>query len=149
MPTGTVYEIISPNYPRRYIGSTTSKLSQRLREHEVKRNCTSRIIIDAGDATIHPLAYVNFQSREQLEDMEAAFILLYSINTVNRSMPGAIRRAGGIAEYLRKRDAGPKRRAYELRRGQTESRRASKRASERMQRSFTQSCDGLNRLLLN
>ena len=116
-----------------------------------RQNATAHscIILDAGDATIHPLAYVNFQSREQLEDLEAAFIVLYRASTVNRSTPGAIRRAGGIAEYLRRRDAGPKRRAYELRRGQTETRRASKRAADRMRRSFTLSCGGLNRVLLN
>ena len=149
MPTGTVYAITSPNQPRRYIGSTTTSLSQRMREHQTTRKCTSRIIIDAGDATIHPLAYVNHNTREQLEDIEACCIPLYRASCVNRSMPGAIRRAGGISEYLRRRDAGPKRRAYELRRGQTETRRASKRASDRLQRSFTRSCDGLNRVLIN
>ena len=149
MPTGTVYTITSPNHPRRYIGLTTSKLSHRLRQHVTKRNCTSRTIIDSGDATIHPLAYVNFESLEQLEDLEAAFIVLYRSSTVNRSLAGAIRRASGITEYFRRRDAGPKRRAYELMRGQTESRRASKRASDRLRHSFTKSCDGLNRVLLN
>jgi hypothetical protein len=149
MPTGTVYAITSPNYPRRSIGPTTTSLSQRMREHQTTRKCTSRIIIDAGDATIHPLAYVNYNTREQLEDMEAAFIMLYRASCVNRSMPGAIRRAGGITEYLQRRDAGPKRRTYELRRGQCETRRASKRASDRMRSSFTRSCDGLNRVLFN
>ena len=120
-----------------------------MREHETKRNCTSRIILYAGAATIHPLAYVNYNTHEQLQDMEAAFIQLYRVTCVNRSMPGAIRRAGGITEYLRRRDAGPKRRAYELRRGQTETRRASNRAAERLRRTFTQSCDSLNRVLLN
>ena len=95
------------------------------------------------------MAYVNFESHDELENMEAAFILLYRGTCVNRSLPGAIRRAGGIKEYLRRRDAVPKRRAYELRRGQTESRRASKRASDRLRHSFTKSCDGLNRVLLN
>ena len=149
MPTGTVYVITSPYDPRRYIGSTTSKLSQRLRQHEVKRNCASRIILDAGEASIHPIAHVNYEHIDQLEDMEAAFILLYRGSCVNRSLPGAIRRAGGIKEYLRRRDASPKRRAYELRRGQTEERRASKRASDRLRHSFTRSCDSLNRILLN
>ena len=149
MPTGTVYEITSPHHPRRYIGSTTSQLSHRLRQHVTKRNCTSRSIIDAGDATIHPLAYVNYEHHDQLEDMEAAYILLYRSTCVNRSMPGAIRRAGGITEYLRRRDAGPKRRAYETKRDQTEMRRASKRASDRLRRNYTRSCDGLNRVLLN
>ena len=90
MPTGTVYAITSPNHPRRYIGSTTTSLSQRMREHQTTRKCTSRIIIDAGDATIHPLAYVNYNKRGQLEDMEAAFLMLYRASYVNRSMPVAI-----------------------------------------------------------
>jgi hypothetical protein len=120
-----------------------------MREHQTARKCTSRIIIDAGDATIHLLAYVNYNTCEQLEDMEAAFIMLYRVSCVNRSMAGAIRRAGGITEYLRRRDAGAKRRAYETLRGQTAERRASKRASDRLRRSFTRSCDGLNRVLLN
>ena len=149
MPSGTVYVITSPNDPRRYIGSTTLKLTQRMRQHETRHNCTSRVILKAGDASIHPLAHVNFKHIDQLEDLEAAFILLYRGSCVNHSLPGAIRRAGGIKEYLRRRDAGPKRRAYERRRGQTEERKVSKRAADRLRHSFTRSCDGLNRILLN
>ena len=149
MPTGTVYVITSPYDSRRYIGSTTLQLSRRMQQHETRLCCTSRVIIQAGDASIHPLAHVNFEHIDQLEDLEAAFILLYRGSCVNKSLPGTIRRAGGITEYLRRRDAGPKRRAYEMRRGQTEERRASKRASDRLRRSFTRSCGGLNRVLLN
>ena len=78
--------------------STTSSLPHRLREHETIRNCTSRIIIDVGNATIHTLAHVNYNTREQLEDLEAAFIMLYRASCVNRSLVASLNTCDDVTQ---------------------------------------------------
>ena len=50
---GRIYKITSPNTDKVYIGATKNPLSRRFTEHKAKRNnCSSKIIIEAGDAKI-------------------------------------------------------------------------------------------------
>jgi len=85
---GKIYQIISPNYPLPYIGSTTQLLCQRIGEHRKinKHRCTSRIIIEAGDAYIELIENYPCDNKEQLNRREGEIIR--ERQCVNQKIPG-------------------------------------------------------------
>lgn len=93
-----VYKIVSPNTDSVYYGSTTQTLKQRFSQHK-KQTCESRLIIDAGDASIVQIECFPCTNRYDLEDREAYFIMNDRARSVNKNMPGAFRRVGGIRNY--------------------------------------------------
>lgn len=79
MPTnyanGKIYQIISPNHPLPYIGSTTQPLCKRMAEHRSCRNTSSsRVILEAGDAYIELIEEYPCENREQLNKREGEII---------------------------------------------------------------------------
>ena len=146
MINAVIYEITSANHPRRYVGATTRPLSKRICKHRNSRDCTSRLLFEVGGVSWRVLQYVTCDSVEVLEDIEAAYILQDRDGCVNKTIPGAKRRAGGSAAYFKKRDASAKRLAYEKERGQRPERKEKQRAAGLLRREFSKSCDGLNQI---
>ena len=83
---GKIYQIISPNHPVPYIGSTTQALSQRMGGHMRKRNTTSRVVIEAGGAYIELIEEFPCQNKEQLNKREGEIIR--GRECVNMMVPG-------------------------------------------------------------
>lgn len=74
---GKIYQIISPNYPLPYIGSTTQPLCKRMAEHRKPSHlpkCSSRILIEAGDAYIELIENYPCENKEQLNRREGMII---------------------------------------------------------------------------
>jgi len=109
---GKIYVIISPNHDLCYYGSTVYTIEQRFSKHKAKSSkCTSKQIINAGNAKIFEIEKYPCSTLEQLEDREAHFIVTDWDGCVNKEVPGAIRRAGGIKVYMKKYEATPERKA--------------------------------------
>ena len=82
-----IYQVISPNHPVPYIGSTTQALSKRMAHHRSQRNpCCSRIILEAGDAYIELIEEYPCENREQLSRREGE--LIRQRECVNRCIAG-------------------------------------------------------------
>jgi len=72
---GKIYQVISPNYPEPYIGSTTQPLCKRMVGHRAPSNvCRSRIVIEAGDAYIELIEEYPCENKEQLNRREGQII---------------------------------------------------------------------------
>ena len=72
---GKIYQVVSPNYPVPYIGSTTVPLCKRIVQHRASSNtCRSRIVIDAGDAYIELIEEYPCENKEQLNKREGEII---------------------------------------------------------------------------
>jgi hypothetical protein len=69
-----IYQVISPNHPVPYIGSTTSPLYKRLSQHKAYHRCSARIVIDAGDAYIELIEEYPCENKEQLNKREGEVI---------------------------------------------------------------------------
>ena len=69
-----IYQVISPNHPVPYIGSTTQTLSARMRAHRAEHICSSRVVIDAGDAYIELIEEFPCENKEQLNKREGEII---------------------------------------------------------------------------
>ncbi len=83
---GKIYQVISPNHPVPYIGSTTQALSKRMVLHRRCHRTTCRIIIDAGDAYIELIEEFPCDNKEQLNKREGEVIR--QMNCVNRYITG-------------------------------------------------------------
>ena len=83
---GKIYQIISPNHPLPYIGSTTSLLCKRMAGHRTERKTKSRIVIDAGDAYIELIEEYPCENKEQLNRREGEVIR--SRDCVNKQVAG-------------------------------------------------------------
>jgi len=67
-----VYELICSQTGKKYIGSTTQKLCQRLAQHKtMTNNCSSKILINPK---IYLLTYVPCDSKEELHAIERLYI---------------------------------------------------------------------------
>lgn len=72
---GVIYQVISPNHPEPYIGSTTQPLCKRMVGHRGPSNvCRSRIVIEAGDAYIELIEEFPCDNRQQLNKREGEII---------------------------------------------------------------------------
>jgi len=110
---GKIYKIVSPNHKKVYYGSTIQILEYRFDIHKTHRTYSSRHIIDAGDAEILEIEPFPCTCKEELEDREAEYILNDWEGCVNETVPGAVRRAGGIHAYNRTPERKAKSRAYD------------------------------------
>jgi len=89
---GKIYKIVSPNTDKIYIGSTTYPLHERMQRHisrydRKKLCCTSKLIIEAGNATIELIEVFNCDNRKQLLQREGYYIRLYINICVNKVIP--------------------------------------------------------------
>ena len=90
---GKIYQIISPNCKDIYIGSTTQSLAMRMVQHRLLRpdySCSSRSIIDSGDAYIELIEEYPCENREQLNKREGEIIR--SHECINHKVPGRTKR---------------------------------------------------------
>ena len=108
---GKIYVIVSTNHDLFYYGSTVDTLKQRFNVHKSNRDCTSKKIIDSGNAQIYEIESFPCSSLHELEDREAFYILNDWDGCVNDRVPGAVRRAGGSNAYDKARNAKPERKA--------------------------------------
>jgi len=88
---GNIYKIISPNTDKIYIGSTTQTLHKRMQKHigDLKNGCySSKIILDAGNATIELIEVFNCDNRKQLHQREGFYIKQYAEICINKRVAG-------------------------------------------------------------
>ena len=98
-----IYKVSSPNHSLCYYGSTVKTLAVRMSEHKTPHNgCTSKQIIDAGDADIQLIEEYPCINKHELEDREAEVMQANWDGCVNEMVPGAKRRAGGEKAYSKK-----------------------------------------------
>ena len=81
-----MYRIWSPNTHLCYIGHTILSLLKRLKEHETKMDCSSRKIIECGDARIELIEVYEGKSRQDVLDREA-WLIQNTPNVVNSIVP--------------------------------------------------------------
>jgi len=74
---GKIYMVFSPSTNLKYIGSTIMTLNARFRSHKRKQNCSSKVIIQAGDAEIILLHKFPCDSLKELETEEGRVQDLY------------------------------------------------------------------------
>ena len=111
---GKIYVIISPNHDLFYYGSTVKTIEYRFNIHKSKSStCTSKKIIEAGNAEIFEIESYPCSCLEELEDREADYIINDWDGCVNKEVPGAVRRAGGRKAYQKAIDATPETKAYQ------------------------------------
>ena len=108
---GKIYVIISPNHDLFYYGSTVETMKKRFDNHKSSLKCTSKKIIDAGNAQIYEIEKFPCSSLHELEDREAFYILNDWDGCVNKEVPGSIRRAGGKKAYDKIRNDKPEQKA--------------------------------------
>lgn len=108
-----IYVIKSSNCDQVYYGSTIKTLKKRFSTHKCKHStCSSKKIINAGNAQIYELEAYPCTCLSELEDREAFYILNDWDGCVNENVPGAVRRAGGWPAYMKVYNASPEHRAY-------------------------------------
>ena len=84
---GKIYQIISPNHPLPYIGSTTQPLCKRMSCHRaLLHKCSSRVLIEAGDAYIELIEDYPCDNKEQLNRREGE--IMRERKCVNHQMAG-------------------------------------------------------------
>ena len=96
---GQIYKVWSPNHGQVYYGSTTMTLKDRFKSHKSDKSCSSREIINAGNADIQHIEWFPCCSKHELEDRESIFIVKDWDGCVNECVPGAMRRAGVYKAY--------------------------------------------------
>jgi hypothetical protein len=71
---GYIYKISSPNIDNIYIGSTIKSLHRRLSLHYTQPANTSKLILDAGDATIELIETIEYNDIKELRSKEREHI---------------------------------------------------------------------------
>jgi len=87
---GKIYTIRSPHTDKFYIGSTCNVLYKRFNQHKCfcKKNSSSMIIIDYGDAYIELLENFKCENKNELNKREGELIRLHKNNIVNNRIAG-------------------------------------------------------------
>ena len=67
---GQIYKLTSPNTDMIYIGSTGDVLKERLRGHRKTNDCSSKILFEFGDVSIHLIREVEFETQLDLRKQE-------------------------------------------------------------------------------
>ena len=84
---GKIYKIISYSNPDLvYYGSTIQPLSKRMGLHRVNNRCSSKQIIELGDAKILLVENYSCNSKEELHRKEGEYIL--NNNCINKMVAG-------------------------------------------------------------
>ena len=108
MREGYIYILKSPNISTKYIGGTFDTLQKRFSNHETRSNkSSSKIIINAGDASIELYEIFNCNTRLELykrEEEVKQLLILQGIVFVNIRKSGidAINNPEYNKEYIRK-----------------------------------------------
>ena len=94
---GRIYKITSSNTEKVYIGSTTKKLTERLRRHEIDYKAfqngkqhfiKSYDILEHGDYKIELLEKIEYEAKTELFKREGYYIRKYRDICVNRCVAG-------------------------------------------------------------
>lgn len=100
---GKIYVIRSPNMPQVYIGSTTMSLQKRFTQHKSATNkCSSKAVIDAGDATIEQVEACPCETRDHLNRREGE-VMRGTANCINQKIqvqPQALTNTRGYIVYI-------------------------------------------------
>jgi GIY-YIG catalytic domain len=82
-----IYKIFSLSQPDLvYYGHTCQTLAQRKSSHNSKRDCTSRIIFEIGDAVIILVEAYPCENEDQARAKEAEYII--NNQCINKNIPG-------------------------------------------------------------
>jgi len=93
---GKIYKITSPNCEDVYVGSTTQNLNRRFIGHKSDaktKNCTSKKVIESGEAVIELIEEFICETRTELERREGE-IQKSTLNCCNNNIAGQT-----LAEY--------------------------------------------------
>ena len=99
-----IYTVRSPNIDKYYLGSTTQLLCRRMSKHNMKETCSSKIIINAGEAYIELLENYPCNNKEELRKREGELIRLHKDNLVNINIAGRTKEETNKLRYERKKD---------------------------------------------
>jgi hypothetical protein len=67
---GQIYKLTSPNTDMIYIGSTGVPLNRRYNKHKNDADCSSKILFEFGDVSIHLIREVEFETQLDLRKQE-------------------------------------------------------------------------------
>ena len=67
---GYIYILTSPNTDMIYIGSTGVTLNRRYNKHKNDADCSSKILFEFGDVSIHLIREVEFETQLDLRKQE-------------------------------------------------------------------------------
>ena len=109
--TYIIWNTTAPVY-KVYYGSTVRTLKARMSRHKNDKTCESRSIIESGTYAYQLLENYPCNTKRELQNKEAQYITSNWDSCVNKKVPGAIHRAGGVKEYDKKRDKNPKRKEH-------------------------------------
>ena len=104
MREGYIYIIKSPNISTQYIGGTFDTLQKRFTSHK-SSNISSKIIIDAGDASIELYEIFNCDTKLELykrEEEIKQLLILQGIVFCNKNKSGIDARNN--KDYMKQRD---------------------------------------------
>ena len=99
---GKIYKITSSNTEKIYIGSTILPLDLRFSVHKSSKGCSSRHIINEGNASIELMYEYPCKNKIELELEEGRRMCILregGLDVVNVRTPGAYAAAGGQIEY--------------------------------------------------
>ncbi len=82
---GKIYKIVCNITSEIYIGSTIETLKERVRKHNVNKNCVSRNIIERGDYKIELIKDYPCNSKYELEEEETKYIK--NNKCINKNLP--------------------------------------------------------------
>ncbi len=106
-----IYNTSAPVF-KVYYGSTVQTLNDRMSVHKSSKNCESKSIIASGTYAYPLLEDYPCNTKKELQYREAEYIISNWDSCLNKTIPGAIDRAGGILQYDRLRNKTAKRKEY-------------------------------------
>ena len=130
---GKIYMVFSPSTNLKYIGSTTLTLKTRFNKHKNRFDCSSKVIIQAGDAEIILLHDFVCDSLDELETEEGRVGDLYPDKVNIREVGKSKRQLMDIKNKKRREDQERKNKQAERRRNRTDEQREKERLQGRVE----------------
>ena len=94
---GKIYQIVSSQCDKVYVGSTTTTLARRITQHRSSIGCRSSIILAFDDARIELIENYPCDSKKELVRREGEVMLSYKY--VNRAVAGRTKKESCKAYY--------------------------------------------------
>ena len=104
---GKIYEITSSNTDMIYVGSCIITLKHRLYNHERRKDCSSKSIIECGDYNMNLIKYFSCNNKRELELEEQYWINKYRTdgkNVINQQNAYTIKKEYKKEYYINNRE---------------------------------------------
>ena len=107
---GYIYKLTSPNTDMIYIGSTCATLTRRYNKHKNDSDCSSKILFEFGNVSIHLIREVECDTKLELRKQEQIEMDKYDGKLCNKNV--AYRTPEYIKEYQKKHNTSDKHKIY-------------------------------------